>query len=293
MAASGMLALVPVLQILSLNIWGLPDAGFRVLSPLREERVALICEELKRGSWDVVLLQEAWVTKDRETLRYCGYPHFLDLDDPTLVSDSGLIILSRYPLERGERLQYGNSADPGSVFTDGEAFARKSALVARVNHPDGAFWVGNTHLISFYEQESANDQSTDRYYPARVQQLRNFATWTLAKAHAASEPLIIGGDLNFPRLPSRETRNWINESGLEGVFSFPLMPSRAEENCTICPPNRMHKFNEGRVDYLLAGPGFRALDSSQAMKAEFEPEPGFFFNLSDHYGWQARFQRGL
>src|SRR5262245_41735337 len=118
------------LEVVTLNVWGLPDFPFRKLSPHRSERIEAIREELFRQSahpegLDVVLLQEAWLRRDRELLKNSGYPYSVDLEDRLKPLDSGLLILSRHPVVGGSsaRLKYSEGGFLRKGFSDGEFFA--------------------------------------------------------------------------------------------------------------------------------------------------------------------------
>ena len=47
MQTAGLLSLI---SVLTFNIWGVPNAGFRVVSPMRAERIVGICAELRAVS---------------------------------------------------------------------------------------------------------------------------------------------------------------------------------------------------------------------------------------------------
>lgn len=268
-----------LVSVLTLNIWGLPDIGFKILSPLRKERVAAICAKLKeasarRNGWDIVLLQEVWVEKDRRNLQKCGYPFYAEVEDGSLPLDTGLLVLSKYKIIETERLTYPALLRFNLSEEDGESFARKSALLVKIEHPGiGNLWVANTHLVSQYSQ------TNDVYESSRRRQFIAFAEW--ASSMAGKEPLILGGDWNFgPRMPL-----WsLIEIHLKG-FSQGTATLNA---CTICPPNTMHTVNEGKVDHLFGSSHFSKVEGRQAMT---EPMilPDLTMSLSDHFGWEATF----
>lgn len=270
MATTGLTIL---LSVVTFNFWGLPDVGFQVLSPLRAERRIAVCEELKKSKWDLVFLQEVWVKEDRDALKKCGYDHSLDLENTKLAIDSGLLTLSRYPLGRPDRLTYAQPTQP-NISSDGESLVRKSAILARLEHPNGAVWVAQTHLVSVY------DEKNDAYEARRLQQLKAFVKW--ATGRAGSEPLIVGGDLNItPHQPLwKEVRAQLKD--------FTEAP-QALDACTICPPNPLHEVNEGKPDHLFISPGAFADSGDTVLKDTFTHEKDAI-PLSDHYGWQTSFR---
>lgn len=268
-----------LLTIVTLNLWGLPDLGFRVLAPLREERVAKVCEILrtqydKSDGWDVVLLQEVWVLEDRDKLAKCGFPHVVDMENRRVPLDSGLLVLSRFPVQDKRRLTY---PAPGGIPTssDGEDIANKSAIAARLSHPSGRFfWIANTHLISVYDYEK------DVYAERRRQQLRAFARWAIRLAD--KEPLIVGGDLNI------RPQDMLWKDVTDAFKGFVEAPE-AVKACTICPPNTNHRVNEGKVDHLLASAPATARDGKVAFDELLEVED-VKVSLSDHFGWATWFE---
>jgi len=264
-AATGLI----LLSVVTFNFWGLPDLGFQVLSPLRNERREALCEALKKSKWDVVLLQEVWVKEDRVALKKCGYDHALDLDDGKLPIDSGLLTLSRYPITHQDRLTYLQPKQT-EISSDGESLVRKSANIIRIKLPETNVWVAQTHLVSVY------DEKNDTYEKQRSQQLHSFVKW--AKARAGVEPLVLGGDLNItPEQPLwREV-----ETLLEGYTQAP----EAKNACTICPPNPLHDTNEGKPDHLFGSPMAKAVSGETALDKPFEKSIPY----SDHFGWQTTF----
>jgi endonuclease/exonuclease/phosphatase family metal-dependent hydrolase len=278
MPASRLLS-AALIHVLSLNIWGVPDVGYRVTSPFLPERMAGICSELKKAhdaqaGWDVVLIQEAWTPEERNTLKNCGYPYEADLEDSSRVIDSGLMILSRYPLKDVERLTYPAFADGLDDITDGEAFAHKSALRATVEDPAGPYRVADSHLISIYGEP-------DRYLEIRRAQMRSFVEWS--QENLGTMPLILGGDLNF----GPGTPEWPELKSL--LAGFGQAPG-AEAACTVCPPNVMHDHNEGKYDHLFGSPGLAAVEGGITLTKPIQVG-GVPINLSDHFGWETTFSR--
>lgn len=264
-----------VLHLLTLNIWGIPDLGFQVLAPLKQERVAAICETLRTssqqaGGWDIVLLQEVWVRKDRETLKNCGYAHAGEAENKNIPLDSGLLILSKYPIEKVERLIYP-APTVFPVVPDGEALARKSTLLVKIEHPEaGGVWVGNTHLVAQYA-------TNDIYQTTRSEQFKMMTRWSLEKA--GTDPLILGGDWNF----NPESPLWPLVA--EKLAGFTESPN-AKDFCTVCPPNTMHQTSEGKIDHLFASSHFQVGDGALAFTEPLSIND-FQISVSDHFGWQT------
>jgi len=266
-----------LISVLTLNIWGLPGGKNLGLAPFKEGRLRGICEELKKGKWDAVFLQEVWQLEDRKMLSQCGYPHFLDFNDPKLPIDSGLLILSRYPLEKAQRLTYPPLDLDSSILEEGEALARKSADLVQMTHPEvGSLWLANTHLVSYY-----GEGALDKYFEVRRQQFVSFVDWM--KERVQDSPVVIGGDWNFgahtPELWKEK------ESGLAG-----FQASKESENfTTLSKDNVFQKEDQGRVDHLFASNHFEPVKGTLSMHHRIR-WLGLSINLSDHFGWTEEFQ---
>lgn len=241
--------------------------------------MAEICSRLKTAAaqdngWDVVLLQEVWVESDRKNLQKCGYPFSADVEDYSQPLDTGLIILSKHKILETSRLTYPALPKINLSEEDGESFARKSAMIVRIDHPKaGPIWVANTHLVSQYSKVN------DVYQTARKQQFSRFVEWS--RYQAGKEPLLIGGDWNFgPKMPL-----WPLIAELVPDFS---QGPQSENSCTICPPNTMHTENEGKVDHLFGSRHWKVEKANQAM---VEPLvlPDLKMSVSDHFGWETQF----
>jgi endonuclease/exonuclease/phosphatase family metal-dependent hydrolase len=270
------------LTFLTFNFWGLPDLGFRVLSPLRTERAEELCRRFsevskKREGWDVIFLQEVWVAEDRARFTHCGYSYVADEEDDSLPLDSGLMILSRYPLAQVQRYTYPMQAGMGHLTEDGEGLARKSALVALVNHPmAGAIWVANTHLVSDYRASSGGN---DTYLELRRQQFSAFLSWT--EEVSWGRPLVIGGDWNFgPKDPLWDE--------LRPTLAQASEAPGADQAATLAPPNTMHAVTEGKVDHLFGLQGAVAHQGGIALTAPLKVDD-LSISLSDHWGFSTNF----
>ncbi|MEK7690849.1 MAG: endonuclease/exonuclease/phosphatase family protein, partial [Bdellovibrionota bacterium] len=230
-------AIFTVVNVVTLNIWGLPPIPGSDLAPHRTERVDRICSVLREQAsdpkgWDIVLLQEAWVTRDRKKLANCGYSFVVDRDIPFALVDSGLMILSRYEIEPESiaRRNFSVGGDLAGIFADGEILARKAGLIAKVLHPKvGPVWVANTHLIAVYDRAP----DPDRYFSERQEQISEYLAWI--QETVDRNPVIIGGDFNFGR-GSRQW-DWLKEK----LPTFVQAPD-ADEFCTFQP--------EGSSEYL-------------------------------------------
>jgi endonuclease/exonuclease/phosphatase family metal-dependent hydrolase len=274
-------------QVVTLNVWGLPDLPFAKLSPFRAERIRAICRELELQAadpegWDVVLLQEAWLGKDRAALKASGFRHSVDLDEWYRPLDSGLLILSRHPFSPRTiaRKRFSTGGHFGRSFEDGEFFASKSGILGRVEHPGlGGIWIANAHLLAHYTK------GKDIYLESRMRQLDEFLDWVLALA--ADEPVVLGGDLNF----GPGSVEW--ERMRKRLPDFCEAPNAAEIFTLdrACPKQAVRFGIAGghKVDHLLASPHFHAVQGQLTFDAPLEIA-GQSLRFSDHFGLHTHFQ---
>lgn len=270
-----------IISVLTLNIWGLPGVGSFKLAPLRRERVRGICQELKRAAedpygWDAVMLQEVWLKEDRRKLSRCGYREVMDLNDPILLMDSGLLFLSKHPLRNGKRLTYPAIPIGPDVVEDGESLVRKSANAVEMLHPQaGRVFLGNTHLVSYYAEGEQ-----DQYQTTRRKQFLSFAKWI--KKIAGNNPVVVGGDWNFG---PQNHELW---SEKEKNFSDFIVSQESEKETTLSSDNSFQEEDQDRVDHLFASGQFNSVRGRLEMNQPIKVN-GKLVNLSDHYGWSETF----
>ncbi len=175
------------LRILQLNAWhGYPDPGGRLMvreSPSdRLVRTGRLAAEVSRLQPDVVVLQEAWCTVGEGCLadrlaRELGFHAVYARANGSLRwlgFEEGSAILSRYPMDDPEVWR---------LAPDRDAFERRIALTARIDHPELTFELVGVHLANG-DADLAGAQAAD----------------LLERIVARPErPVLIAGDLNLPR----------------------------------------------------------------------------------------------
>jgi exonuclease III len=287
----GLLKTASSIQILTLNVWGLPDSGVLKLSQYRSERIQILCQLLKEESLkpdgiDVILLQEVWLAQDRYRLSRCGYKYAFSADWTYDDLDSGLMILSRHPGSEHKRLIYKTQGDWSRVTKDGEAWVRKSLQMLKVKHPEmGEFWVGNTHVAAVY-LENGRDYNFDR----RRRQMIEMADF--ADRVAKDQALVLGGDFNSG--PGYAIWPELRQSILKDYIDAPNGEDKL--NCTYCPPNVFVKEDEGKLDHILLRRGRARASSFQKISDGLVSAKNLYrvgsrmVNISDHYGWLVRIQ---
>lgn len=270
-----------ILSFLTLNIWGLPGVGKMGLAPFKNQRIVGICAELKKAAqsptgWDAVLLQEVWLERDRKKLSRCGYPYRIDMNRAGMVVDSGLLILSKHPLQMPKRLTFPALPVGPDVLEDGEAIAKKSANLVKMIHPKvGEIFLANTHLVSYYAEGEQ-----DKYKPIRKNQFIEFAEWV--NQEVSNKPVVVGGDWNFgahdPELWKEKEIRW---------HDF-VVSAESEKYTTLSSENTFQEKDQGRVDHLFASPHFESVSGQLAMDKPVSIQNDLY-NLSDHFGWTETF----
>jgi len=160
-------------SILSQNVWFIFTASIPAI-----DRIPYYIEEFRNGTYDILCLQEVWsgTQTTYPDLLWEGlkgvYPYNVSTEPRPLVGlnlglDSGLMILSKYPIESFDFHQYGNS-------TGLDSFSGKGAMTAHIKVPDddgsiSDLIVSNTHLNAAAPLELRLNQvremrtSIDRY----------------------------------------------------------------------------------------------------------------------------------
>ncbi|KAI8366810.1 Endonuclease/exonuclease/phosphatase [Radiomyces spectabilis] len=172
------------LSVLSLNCWGL-----KFVSKQRQFRLRAIGDAVSQQEYDIVTLQELWVSQDYEYIKsrvadnlpYSKYFYSGALG-------SGLAIFSRYPIISSSYLRYSLAGRPLKIF-HGDFYVGKGCGSACIEHPTiGILEVFTTHLHAGYGK-------IDEYEGHRVSE-----SWELANllrtSAAQGRQVIATGDFN-------------------------------------------------------------------------------------------------
>lgn len=252
------------LSVLSYNVWGLPS----LLGTKRKERFERLGATL--NAYDVVALQEAY-SDDIEILKQSsGFPHHFRLDNGSLLkTNSGLYILSKYPISKTASTTFNSCAGANCL-------ANKGILMVQVEHPK----IGPVDVYTTHYQEDDT---------AKAKQIRinenNRVLQEFILRNASKHPVIITGD--FSSIPEQtEYADLMKRMPLTDIFSK-LNPDNP--GYTLTPDNPMTG-GEGtpkRIDYIFAlqktGVEVTPLESKITHQ---QPVDGVV--LSDHYGVSAK-----
>ena len=193
--------------------------------------------------------------------------------------DSGLLLLSDYPVTNVRRLSY-----PAFACAGIDCMANKGALLATVEIPGAPAPVDivTTHLNSRHHARVADARSLYAY-SRQVDLLARF----IAANRDPSHPLIVAGDFNVGRAPARGTAlqaslpGWgsnvpVTEAlALVGAGQTPLAPATE----AVIRRN---------TDFEFFAPGSLAELTPHAIDVQFGQEPAGGM-LSDHIGYTITF----
>ena len=269
------------LKILSLNVWAMPLGlgGCRDVRP----RLRGLARLLRRTAFDVVLLQELWMERDHaflaDLVRPDGYHATAYRATSHWACDgrvgpglcSGLAVLARRPLED---VAFAVFAEPRGSVWDGEAFAGKGVVRARVRTDAGfAVDVFNTHLVAVSDGDG--DDANSWYRRRQMEELAG----TVLAADGHADVVVVGGDLNSEAVPD------------ELKASMSNCDANGDVAATYGNGNNTYSAAEApvRIDHLLFGSNRDSVDVwSEGCEAPLfrtslsETDEDRLVSLSDH-----------
>ena len=247
------------LRVLTFNVWGIWG-----ITPSREARIAAIGPAVARLQPDLVAFQEVWVDADADRLardlRAAGLPHTRRFTS-TWPGHSGLMIASRYPIERTAFLEYDEGTHP-SIPWHVDWIAGKGIAVTRVRTPFGPVNFANTHVQAAYGD-------VDAYDTVQLAQLLQAAEFLDGPGEI---PLVIAGDLNVT-CDSYVFRAFALRSGASpsdpncGIDSISARPGADQR---LVPTEVTKVLTE---DVSLEDGQRRPLSDHPAVLAVFQPSP--------------------
>ena len=151
------------LKVLTYNIYALPMIASKI-----PERLAELPQHLQ--GYDVIMMQEAFASSRGGFLNHMAsqYPLLqthIPVGSSRNLYDSGLVIVSRYPIVKTAQLIY-----PDCTGTD--CFADKGVLYAEIIKNGKAYHVTSTHTASF---------DTNEARALRQVQFKKFVSWSTNK----------------------------------------------------------------------------------------------------------------
>lgn len=169
------------LKVLSYNIYALPMIASKI-----PERLAELPKHL--NGYDVIMMQEAFASSRSGFLNQMAveYPYqtHIPVGSGYNLYDSGLVIVSRYPIVKTAQLIY-----PDCTGTD--CFADKGVLYAEIIKNGKAYHVTSTHTASFDTNEA---RALRQVQFKQIRQLVN------QQNIPAFDAVLMGGDFNVNKL---------------------------------------------------------------------------------------------
>lgn len=176
------------LRVVSLNVWALP-----IISKDTPARLAAIVRRLAELNADIVGLQEVWMEDARQRIiaearEASGLRHHHSFRPG--IRESGLLILSRFPIREGGFHRFRLSGRPEKL-SDAEYFAGKGIGYVRVQTPVGQVDVYDAHLIA----QSTTDE-LDLYRAHRTAAAYEMVTFVAGQSRERN-PVLLLGDFNM------------------------------------------------------------------------------------------------
>jgi endonuclease/exonuclease/phosphatase family metal-dependent hydrolase len=258
------------LKVAEFNTWGVPvvvwDTG----------RYAQAMKALEELNPDVILLEEVFSGKGKRAFHSEAYPY--EAHGPKgfpRILNSGLKILSKYPIERRATLVYGSCSSL-------DCLSRKGALLVVIALPNGKkLNVVVTHLNTTKNSETEG----------QLKQLAQLSLFISTYAEKNS-PILVGGDFNFEAESSpypyllQHLHEWAGHSVTDlwtqtHAADEPGFTSDGYDNHYASDYSRRTRspIDRKRIDYLFSD---LTPVSSQVI---FKETP-----YSDHYGLLGEYQ---
>jgi sphingomyelin phosphodiesterase 2 len=232
----------------------------------RAERMRAIGRLLGPRRPDVVCLQEAFTSTNRDALRRTleatSNERYETIYFPSGVMGSGLCVLTRHPVSRAIFWRYSKNG-AWYQFKHGDWYAGKGAAAVRIEIGGGSIDILNTHAIANY--------NTVTYREDRIVQLRELRGF-LDKEATVPAPALLVGDLN-------------------------CLPRHTEYKELVRPPiedliGRIDPTDESRIDHVLVRtvPGYVVEPLELRLLYNGVDDDGERIDLSDHPGVLMRIE---
>jgi len=261
------------LKVLTLNTWGL-----LYISQDLNERMNAIAEELSKGTYDLVFLQEVWSARHYNVIRAkveAVLPHSHYFLSGFL--GSGCAIFSKYPI--ADTLYHKYSLN--GYFWDYlhcDWYAGKGVAFAVVQHPNGVIYTFNTHIHADDPKEN-NCEGVSEMRTLQCYQLAQFVNIMTRPGDA----VIISGDMNHvPNSLGIETISLL--ASVQDTYN--IAPVRPAECFTVNKEVNKYlpeKEITSRLDYILVSDAFECKSCKLAMQRI----PDSDLHYSDHDGYST------
>ena len=297
------------LSLLTLNCWGVFTPG---ACQHRKERIHFIGEELSKGIYDIVLLQEIWTQADYNTLSdrladTYAYTHYWHSG----TWGSGLCIFTKYPIIDTFTLRFTLNGYAHKL-EQGDWHCGKAVGLAKLLVNDIRINVYSTHTHAWYD---ANPFKSDVYAAHRAAQGFEMSQFIKHTAEGC-DAVIVGGDFNSmpEELPYRIIKHnanlldaWLTQkrplpevcedkmspggSKISGACASDVLgATNGRPDNIYTAAKEIENFPNGyRIDYIMyrANGGYGM--SCEACQLAMGKIRGQEFPYSDHEGLSATF----
>lgn len=240
-------------RVATLNAWGLP-----ILAADVGPRLRAIGRELEALDLDVVAFQEVWTPVGQRALieagRRAGLVHHWHRR--RLLLGSGLLVLSRLPVEEVDFDRFALRADAGS--RKDELLGGKGFAEVRVRTPAGPLRVIDTHLHA--GRSGADGVANRTHRTAQIVQL-------CREVRELRDPVLVLGDLNCS---ARDPEHGVL-TGLSGLRDVAAERGWDEPTVTGENPYRASSsHSDRRIDFVLARDGVDRVLHTRTVEHAFD-----------------------
>ncbi|KAK9360893.1 Endonuclease/exonuclease/phosphatase [Lipomyces starkeyi] len=277
-------------RMLTLNCWGL-----KYVSKLREPRMRFIANELSTSDADIIALQECWVASDYEYLRHRTHKQYpyAKYFYSGILAGSGLVILSRFPIESVSMTPYTINGRP-SAFFRGDWYVGKGIASAIIRHPSGiAIEVFNTHMHAPY---GPGDASYVCHRTSQAWQLARQIRAAVERGHLAvavgdfnSRPDSLTYALLTKRAGLQDSWTTVHGTSTEHILPASLSPEKQITTLGVTCDSLLNTWRADRdiseakrLDYCFHAPHLSTVDSVDVTFVD--KVPGLNVSASDHFG---------
>ena len=249
-------------------------------------RAAHLAPALRRVNADIVLLQELVPQRVKKALAAelrDLYPYRAGIDEDTRFYGTGLLTLSRHPIEDASCSRFG-----AQTFEEG-LFGPRGMLVCTVRTPTlGPCRVINLHATAGGASRRRRRQGAPGRKSAQIAQV------TEAAAAPFEGPVVLAGDFNSDPVKDPTTHKRLSAAGF--VDAADCVPDATRPPRTWDPSNPLNRSRASgaarRVDHIFLRPrGDQAVAVTDVRIVLDEPavpiQGGDSLPLSDHYGLLA------
>ena len=260
------------LNVLTLNTWGL-----LYISKDLEERMNALADELAKGHYHLVHLQEVWSTRHYEVIRervrkVLPYAHYFHSG----LIGSGCATFSHFPIVDAFFHKYSHNGYFWDIL-HGDWFGGKGIGCCVIQHPKSNIYSFNTHLHADYPGGISSGLAECRML--QIYQLVQFLRHTTRPG----DRIIVTGDLNHEP-DSFGVKALCELAGLNDTYVVARV--KPSECNTLDPVTNKYVAPDeivSRIDFIFASKDFDCVNCNLAIQRI----PNTDIHYSDHEGYTA------